>query len=686
MQHVSQQSNSKLLEREAEASLAQNLHPSEFVTDVSVPISSKPTASVSAGDQKEQDSWSIKDSEALYRLNRWGASYFSINNSGNIAVSPKGDRGGALDLFRLAQALEDRDLCLPLLIHFPNIIEDRITRLNACFSRAIAQYGYEGSYQGVFPIKVNQQRHVIKSVVRCGNQYKYGLEAGSKPELLIALAQLKGSSNALLICNGYKDKAYVETALLARRLGYQSVLVIEQLSEVSLALEVAKQHDIQPVLGIRAKLNCSGNNRWGNSTGDRAKFGLTAVEIIQAVEQLKAADMLDSLQLLHFHIGSQISAIAKIKEALNEAGQIYINLCQIGANMRYMDVGGGLGVDYDGSQTDSPASKNYSMQNYANDVVAEIQAACNSQQLASPTIVSESGRAIASHQSVLLIKVLGVDEIKDCRNDLKTDGYHPIVQEISDIYHSLDSTNCQELYNDLLQAKENIEKLFSLSYLTLQERATAESLFWGCCKHIQRLIKDKGSSVSNELRKLDEILTSLYYCNFSIFQSMPDSWAIDQLFPIMPIHRLGEKPTELGVLADLTCDSDGTVDQFIDQQRAKPYLELHKWTEKQPYYLGMFLGGAYQEIMGNLHNLFGDTNAVHVRLEEDGYHIEHVVRGDSVSEALSYVQYDTQSMIESLRQETERALKEKRITLQESLRFLKHYKDSLLNYTYLTED
>ncbi|MGB3294828.1 MAG: biosynthetic arginine decarboxylase, partial [Phormidesmis sp.] len=455
--------------------------------------------------------------------------------------------------------------------------------------------------------------------------------------------------------------------------------------EIALAIEAAKQHNIQPVLGIRAKLNCSGNNRWGNSTGDRAKFGLTAVEIMQAINQLKAADMLDALQLLHFHIGSQISAIAKIKEALNEAGQIYINLCQLGANMRYIDVGGGLGIDYDGSQTNSPASKNYSMQNYANDVVAEIQAACNSQQLASPIIVSESGRAIASHQSVLLLKVLGIDEVEDCKNHPQTNGYHPIVKEISDIYNTLDSTNCQELYNDLLQAKKNIEQLFSLGYLTLQERAAAESLFWGCCKQIQRLNKNQGS-ISDELRKLDEVLTSVYYCNFSVFQSMPDSWAIDQLFPIMPIHRLREKPTELGILADLTCDSDGKIDQFIGQKRSRPYLELHKWNQKQPYYLGVFLGGAYQEIMGSLHNLFGDTNAVHVRLEEDGYHIEHVVRGDSIAKVLSYVQYHSQNMVESLRQETERALKEKRITLQESLRFLKHYEDSLLNYTYLAED
>lgn len=626
--------------------------------------------------------WSIEQSKDLYGINKWGNSYFGINNLGHVTVSPLGFRGGTLDLFHLVQDLKARNISLPLLIHFPDILGDRIDQLHSCFAHAIAQYGYEGSYQGVFPIKVNQQRYVVESVVNSGKKYQYGLEAGSKPELLIALTQMK-DSNAFLVCNGYKDKVYIETALLARRLGYQTIVVIEQLSELDLVIDIAKSLGIKPVIGLRAKLSCKSNSHWGSSAGDRAKFGLTTTEIIKSTNRLQKEGMLECLQLLHFHIGSQISAIAAIKNALSEASQIYLNLCRLGANMKYFDVGGGLGIDYDGSQTSFYSSKNYSMQNYANDVVAEISIACKNHNLQPPIIISESGRAIASHQSVLLFDILGVDEIDNFDDGIEITNSHSIVNEIYNIYQSIDETNFQESYNDVLQVKKEVESLFSLGYLSLQERAKAECLFWRCCQLIQTLVKDR-PDVSDDLKELDEILASIYYSNFSVFQSAPDSWAINQLFPIMPIHCLDEKPTELGIIADITCDSDGRIAKFIGRQNVKTYLELHKWQPNRPYYLGMFLSGAYQEILGSLHNLFGDTNVAHISLCSDGYHVEHVVKGDSIAEVLRYVQHNDQDMIESMRQETERAFKEKRTTLQESLLLLEHYKNTLDSYTYLT--
>lgn len=628
--------------------------------------------------------WSIQDSKELYGLNRWGQPYFDINALGNITVFPQSDLGKELDLLTLVKELEARNLNLPLLIHFPDIIADRLKQLNTCFAKAITKYDYDGLYQGVFPIKVNQQRQIIESIVHCGHQYQYGLEVGSKPELLIALAQLK-ASDSLLICNGYKDRLYIETALLAYRLGYNIIIVAERLSEIQRVIDIALEYGIQPVIGIRAKLSAKGDNRWGNSSGDKAKFGLSISEIIEAVETLRTANMLNALQLLHFHIGSQISAIATIKDALSEASQIYVNLCQLGVPMKYFDVGGGLAIDYDGSHSNGPASKNYSMQNYANDVVAAIKIACDSRNLSVPTIISESGRAIASHQSILVVNVLGVDTIGKFNHSLKVDdldNVHPLIQEIAEIYDTINETNFQEFYHDAVQIKKEAENLFSFGYLSLSERGKAESLFWKCCDKIKTILQKIDSDI-DELENLHQLLLSTYYCNFSVFQSLPDSWSIDQLFPIMPIHRLNEKPTELGILADLTCDSDGNITQFIGYQTVKPHLELHPWHPDQAYYLGIFLGGAYQEILGSLHNLFGDTNAVHIHLDNDGYHIKSVIKGDSIAEVLKYVDYDSQTMVESMRQKTEKALKENRITLEESWLFLKHYEETLCHNTYL---
>ncbi|HEY9625283.1 MAG TPA: biosynthetic arginine decarboxylase, partial [Crinalium sp.] len=612
---------------------------------------------------------------------------FSINAAGHITVSPQGDRGGSLDLFELVNALKQRNLGLPLLIRFSDILEDRIERLNACFARAIARYNYPGVYRGVFPVKCNQQRHLIEDLVRFGKPYNFGLEAGSKPELMIALATLN-TPDALLICNGYKDQEYIETAILAQRLGQTPIIVLEQIEEVELAIEASQRLGIQPVLGVRAKLSAKGIGRWGTSAGDRAKFGLTVPEIIQVVERLRSANMLNCLQLLHYHIGSQISSIAVIKDAIREASQIYVELAGLGANMRYLDVGGGLGVDYDGSKTNFYASKNYNMQNYASDVVAEIKETCEEKSLPVPTLISESGRAIAAHQSVLVFDVLGTSDVSIEPPEPLQEKEHLIIRNLYETYQSITADNYQEAYHDATQFKEEAISLFGFGYLSLTERARAERLYWACCGKILKIARQQ-DYVPDDLEDLEKIMASIYYINLSVFQSAPDSWAIDQLFPIMPIHRLGEEPTQRATLADLTCDSDGKIDQFIDLRDVKYVLELHslntdaKTDDYEPYYLGLFLGGAYQEIMGNLHNLFGDTNAVHIKLTPTGYQIEHVVKGDTMREVLGYVQYDTEDLIENIRRKSEQALQDKRITIQESQLLMENYERSLSRYTYL---
>ena len=651
--------------------------------------------------ESSRSTWTIENSEELYRIQGWGEPYFSINAAGHVTVSPKGDRGGSLDLYELVNALKQRNLGLPLLIRFSDILEDRIERLNACFAKAIARYSYAGAYRGVFPVKCNQQRHLIEDLVRFGKPHQFGLEAGSKPELMIALALLD-TPGALLICNGYKDREYIETAMLARRLGHTPIIVLEQIEEVDLVIEASRKLNVEPILGVRAKLSAKGIGRWGNSAGDRAKFGLTVPEIIGAVEKLRSANMLNCLQLLHFHIGSQIPAISVIKDAIREASQIYVELAKLGANMNYLDVGGGLGVDYDGSKTNFYASKNYSMQNYANDLIAEVKEACEERKIAVPTIVSESGRAIASHQSVLVFDVLGTSDVHSQPPEPPQEKDHLVVRNLYETYQSISVENYQEAYHDATQFKEEAVSLFGFGYLSLTDRARAESLYWSCCRKILEIVRQQ-DYVPDDLEDLEKIMASIYYVNLSVFQSAPDCWAIDQLFPILPIHRLDEEPTCRATLADLTCDSDGKINQFIDLRDVKYVLELHPLRslknqegngnestkvpaniQHEPYYLGMFLNGAYQEIMGNLHNLFGDTNTVHITLTPKGYQIEHVVKGDTMKEVLSYVQYDSEDLIESIRRRAEHALQENRITLQESQLLLQNYERSLSRYTYLS--
>ncbi len=631
--------------------------------------------------------WSIEDSEQLYRVPGWGDPYFSINSAGHLTVSPQGDRGSILDLYELVQSLRQRSLNLPLLIRFPDILEDRIDRLNSAFKKAIGRYNYKGTYRGVFPVKCNQQRHLVESYVKFADRYDFGLEAGSKPELMIAMAALN-TPGALLICNGYKDSEYLEKAILARRLGKNCIIVLEQLEEVTEAIAVSKRLGIRPVLGVRAKLSTKGEGRWGISAGDRAKFGLTVPEIIMAVDLLREADLLSELQLLHFHIGSQISSIKVLKDALREAGRVYVELSLLGADMKYLDVGGGLAVDYDGSKSNFYASKNYNIQNYANDVVAEIKDCCEAAKLPVPTLISESGRALASHQSVLIFDILSVSQVPRVTPPSVGPEDPALLRNLMESYEGLTAENILEFYHDVTHFKEQAVSTFNLGYLSLKDRARAEQIYWATLWKIRDFLKQL-EQVPDDLEELDQVMSSTYYMNLSLFQSAPDMWAIDQLFPILPIHRLDEEPTERGTLADLTCDSDGKIDRFIDLRDVKSVLELHtprfnKEGEMEPYFLGMFLAGAYQEIMGNLHNLFGDTNAVHIRLSQQGYQIEHVVKGDTIQEVLGYVQYTAADLVESVRIQTEEALDKGLITLQESQLLLQSYERSLASYTYLS--
>src|SRR5215475_8537942 len=583
--------------------------------------------------------WTVQDSLELYAVPAWGAGFFTINPAGHVAVRPRGNGGQDIDLLELVKDLERRGLRKPILIRFSDILAARVEGIAKGFANAIAEYGYKGNYRGVYPIKVNQQRHVVEEIVQYGAPLRVGLEAGSKPELLVALALLD-TPEALIICNGYKDRAYVETALLAQRIGRTPYIVIDRPGELDLVIKTARELDIRPHIGVRARLSTRGAGKWIESTGDRSKFGLSALEIVNAVDRLRAEDMLDCLELLHFHIGSQITAIRAHKDALTEASRIFVGLHGLGARPSIIDVGGGLGVDYDGSGTNFHSSMNYSLQEYANDVIYFVQEACNEAKVPHPDIVTEAGRAMVAHHSVLVFDVLGVNEIVSGESPPEASESDPkVVRELTEVWQDVSRKNLQETYHDALQLKEEATTLFSLGYLDLRDRARVERLFWNCCEKILRTVREM-DRVPEDLQDLERAMADTYYGNFSVFQSAPDHWAVKQLFPVLPIHRLDTKPTRRGMFADLTCDSDGKIDQFIDQRDVKDVLELHPF-DGSPYYIGVFLVGAYQEILGDLHNLFGDTDAVHVRLDaQGGYSVHHVVEGDSVDEVLSNVQYE----------------------------------------------
>ena len=629
--------------------------------------------------------WSLAQSSELYQIRGWGEPYFTVNDRGRIEVRPDPTRDRSIDLYELVNDLEARGLVMPLLIRFSNILDDRIRLINECFARAIAEYEYAGGYQGVFPVKVNQQRHIIEEVVRYGRKYRYGLEAGSKPELLIALSAMQ-KSDGLIVCNGYKDLKYIETALLAQRLGRTVLVVLERIEELDVVFKAADKLGIKPQLGVRAKLGAKGIGRWADSAGEGAKFGLSAAEIVDVVDRLEQHDMLDSLQLLHFHIGSQVSSIIPVKNALREASRFYVELARMGANMRYFDVGGGLAVDYDGSKTDFAASMNYAVQEYAYDVVAAIQDACTENDLPAPTIVSESGRAVAAHQSVLVFDVLGTNETRFPTPEPPAPDEHGVILELYETYKNVLPKNVQEAWHDATQAREEAYSLFKFGYLSLRDRARAERLFWHCGRKILEAAR-RAKFVPEEIADVEKLFSAIYYCNFSVFQSAPDTWAIDQLFPILPIHRLDEEPTVQARIADLTCDSDGIIDHFIDVEEVKQVLPVHRLEEGDGnYVLGMFLMGAYQEILGDLHNLFGDTNAVHVRLSQEGYEVKHVIKGDSMNEVLRFVEWDPETMVEKVRKQAEGALQAGHITLQQMRLLMDHYEESLRSYTYLLDE
>lgn len=629
--------------------------------------------------------WTVADSHELYNINTWGNGYFSINANGNVSAEVPGGHP-SIDLKALVDEVRERGIGLPLLIRFPHIARQRVTELNEAFQNAIREYEYQGTYRGVYPIKVNQDRFLVEHVVRAGGPYHFGLEAGSKPELLAVIAMLD-DPEALVICNGYKDEEYVETALMAMRLGRRVVLVVEKESELALITQLAEKTGIRPRIGIRSRLSTRGAGHWEGSAGDRSKFGLGARDLFEAVEYLRSHGLLDCFELLHFHLGSQISSIRSVKNALREGGRMFVELVKLGAPLKYLDVGGGLGIDYDGSQTNFSSSMNYTLQEYANDIVFGMKELCDAEEVPHPILVSESGRAVVAHHAMLVVDVLGVGTLApDHVPEAPGPDAPPVIRNLYDSYQEVSRKSLLESYHDALEYRDESLSLFNLGHLPLSERVMAEDIYWAICRKVLRLVRE-ADDIPEDLQGLEKALSDTYFCNFSVFQSAPDSWAIDHLFPVMPLHRLNEEPSRRGILADITCDSDGKVDQFIDRRDVKSVLELHPLVDGQAYYLGVFLVGAYQEILGDLHNLFGDTNTVLVSGNElGGYRIDHVVKGDSVSEVLRYVRYDRDDLIARVRRATELALREQRITLEQSRNLLRMYEDGLSGYTYLERE
>jgi arginine decarboxylase len=626
--------------------------------------------------------WNVADSAEVYGVKYWGNNYFAINDAGNAVAHPAGPDGARIDLKELVDEVARRGIGLPLLIRFSDVLKSRIVELNETFKRAIAEYGYKGAYKGVYPIKVNQHRYVVEEIVQFGRPYHYGLEAGSKPELLAVMAMLD-DEEALIVCNGYKDEEYIETALMASKLGRTVLIVVEKYSELSLIADVAKKVGVRPRIGIRVKLAAKGSGRWEASGGDRSKFGLSTREVVEAINFMRANDLLSCFELMHFHLGSQISAIRAVKNALREAGRFYVEVAKMGAPLKYFDAGGGLGVDYDGSQTNFASSMNYTTQEYANDIVFSLQEICDAGGVPHPTIVTESGRAIVAHHSMLVVDILGVGEFDVGKApDQVGPDVARVVKNLFDTYRDITRKNVLEAYHDALEYKEEALQLFNLGNLSLSDRVVAEDIFWSICQKLLKLVREM-REVPEELEGLERALSDTYFCNFSMFQSLPDIWAIDQLFPIMPIHRLGEEPTRRAVLADITCDSDGKIDHFIDRRDVKSVLELHP-VNGHDYYLGVFLIGAYQEILGDLHNLFGNTNTVHVSLAAGGgYQIEHVVTGDTVTDVLKYVSYAREDLVARVRRFAELAVRANRMSLEETRSMLRMYEEGLAGYTYL---
>ncbi len=635
-------------------------------------------------------SWKVEDSLDLYGVGAWGNGYFGINAAGHAVVRPDWNPEREIDLHEVVTGLAARDLTTPVVVRFSDILRHRLTRIRDAFATAIAENEYRNRYCAVFPIKVNQQRLVVEEIYGYGREFGFGLEAGSKPELLAVMALTEGESERLIVCNGFKDDSYIEAVILAAKLGRTIIPVVENFDELALILKHAKKYDVRPRMGVRVKLASEGAGRWRESAGEKSKFGLFVTEILQLVAVLREHGMEDCLQLVHCHPGSQLQDIRRVKDAVTELAHVYAELKQMGAGLQYIDIGGGLGVDYDGSRTNYESSMNYTLAEYASDVVYRIANVCNARGIDHPIIVSESGRATCAHHSVLVCDVLGSSRLDRFRvseaDEQQVRGTREMPQPVKDLldaYRSVTERRLVECYHDALQAREQALQMFSVGYLTLEARGLIERLYWATCAKIRDLCR-KLPAIPEELEGLETILSDIYFCNLSVFQSLPDSWAIDQLFPIMPVHRLDERPSRTAVLADITCDSDGKIDHFVSLRETKRSLELHELAAGEPYYIAVFLVGAYQETLGDLHNLFGDTHVVHIKLhDEGGWWIEETVKGDSAAEVLRYMQYDVERLVAQFARDCERAVREGRITLTEAQSMRRFYEAELVGYTYL---
>ena len=629
--------------------------------------------------------WRIEDSAELYNINGWGLKYFSINDKGHVAVTPR-EGSASVDLKELMDELQVRDVTSPVLLRFPDILDNRIEKISKCFQQAADEYGYTAKNFIIYPIKVNQMRQVVEEIVSHGKKFNIGLEAGSKPELHAVLA-INTDENSLIICNGYKDENYVELALLAQKMGRRIFLVVEKLNELRLIADISKRLKIRPNIGIRIKLASSGSGKWEESGGDGSKFGLNSSELLEALDFLEKAKMPDCLKLIHFHIGSQITKIRRIKNALKEASQFYVQLQNMGFHVEFVDIGGGLGVDYDGTRSSSSeSSMNYSIQEYVNDSVSALVDACAKNNLPQPNIITESGRSLTAHHSVLVFEVLETTSLPiwDEKEELG-ENPHELVDELYKIWDNMNQPRLLESWHDALQIREEALDLFGLGLLDLRTRAQIEQLFWSVAREVNEIASDM-KHAPEELRKISKLLPDKYFCNFSLFQSLPDSWSIDQLFPIMPISRLDERPDRTATIQDITCDSDGKINNFISSHGANSHLAVHALNNKEPYYIGVFLVGAYQEILGDMHNLFGDTNAVHVSVYKDRYEIDQVINGETVAEVLDYVQFSPKKLVRSVETWVTSSMKAGIITPEEGREFLSNYRSGLYGYTYLEND
>ncbi len=630
--------------------------------------------------------WRIEDSAELYNIPGWGRKYFSINSKGHVIVTPREDCA-PVDLREVMDELQVRDVTSPVLVRFPDILDNRIRKISQCFTKASQQYDYKGRNYIIYPIKANQMRPVVEEIVSHGDKYDIGLEAGSKPELHAVLAT-NIKENALIICNGYKDQNYIELALLAQKMGRRIFLVVEKINELKVIAEIAKRLCIEPNIGIRIKLASSGSGKWEMSGGDQSKFGLNSSELLEAVDYLEKYGLKNSLKLIHFHIGSQITKIRRIKNAIREATQFFVQLSKMGFGIDFIDIGGGLGVDYDGTRSSaSESSMNYTIQEYANDAVSAIVDVCEKNGLKQPNIINESGRSLTAHHSVLILEVLGTTSLpvwKDSKEVIEDD--HELSRELYDIWDNLNPNGVLESWHDALMIREEALDRFSLGMLDLRTRAQIEELFWSIAREVGEIAMSM-KHAPEELRKVSKMIPDKYFCNFSLFQSLPDSWSIDQVFPIIPLSRLDEKPTRTCTIQDITCDSDGKIANFISVAGGtSPYLPVHAVKPGEPYYLGVFLVGAYQEILGDMHNLFGDTNAVHISVYKDHYEIDRVIDGETVADVLDYVQFNPRRLVRTVEAWVTASMKAGKITPEEGREFLSNYRSGLYGYTYIEKD